>query len=188
MATSALPPDLPPPEDDGAADGLEGRAVPAIALESTAGERIDLAAAAAEGTMVVYVYPRTGVPGEPLPPGWTEIPGAFGCTAENCAFRDHAGRLAALGARMVGLSAQPLAEQREFAAREGMPYPLLNDSGLALAGALGLPTFEAAGMRLYRRLTFVARGGRIEKVFYPVFPPDGHAAEVAAWLASGREA
>ena len=187
MATKkTLPPDLPPPEDDGAADELEGRAVPAIALESTTGERIDLAAAA-EARIVVYVYPRTGVPGEPLPPGWMEIPGAFGCTAENCAFRDHAGRLAALGARVLGVSAQPLAEQREFAAREDMPYPLLNDSRHALGDALGLPTFETAGMRLYRRLTFVARQGRIEKVFYPVFPPDEHAAEVVAWLASTRQ-
>ncbi|MGH2946245.1 MAG: peroxiredoxin [Solirubrobacteraceae bacterium] len=184
--TSKLPPNLPAPDDDGTADGLEGRAVPAVALESTTGERIDLASAA-RATVVVYVYPRTGVPGEPLPPGWMETPGAFGCTAENCAFRDHAGRLAGLGATVLGVSAQPLEEQREFAARERMPYPLLNDARFALAEALDLPIFEAAGMRLYRRLTFVARGGRIEKVFYPVFPPDEHAAEVLAWLASAAQ-
>jgi peroxiredoxin len=179
-----LPADLPQPQDDGAADGLEGSAVPAITLPSTTGEQIDLAAAA-QGTLVAYVYPRTGVPGEPVPPGWMETPGAFGCTAENCAFRDHAGRLEALGASVVGVSAQPLDEQREFGAREGTPYPLLNDSQLTLADTLGLPTFEIAGMSLYRRLTFVARDGRIEKVFYPVFPPDEHAAEVLAWLVTG---
>ncbi len=181
-SSTTLPHDLPRPEDDGAADGLEGRSVPAIVFESTTGEQVDLASAAA-GTLVVYVYPRTGIPGEPLPPGWKETPGAFGCSAENCAFRDHASRLAAVGATVLGLSAQPLAEQREFAARERMPYPLLNDSPLALAGALDLPTFEIAGMRLYRRLTFVARRGRVEKVFYPVYPPDDHPAEVLAWLA-----
>jgi peroxiredoxin len=182
-----LPPDLPRPEDDGAADGLEGRDVPPVRLETTAGGRIELASVA-EGTLVVYLYPRTGLPGEPPPPGWMETPGAFGCTAENCAFRDHAGQLAALGARVVGVSAQPLHEQREFAAREVMPYPLLNDSGLVLAEELDLPTFRIAGMRLYRRLTFVARRGRIGKVFYPVFPPDEHASEVLSWLAksSGR--
>jgi peroxiredoxin len=179
--------DLPRPEDDGAADGLEGRTLPALALESVTGERVDLAAAA-DGTLVVYLYPRTGVPGEPLPPYWMETPGAFGCTAENCAFRDHAGRLAALGAAVLGVSAQRLAEQREFAERAGMPYPLLNDSGLELAEALDLPTFEIAGMRLYRRLTFVARGGTIEKVFYPVFPPGDHPAGVLAWLAAGQRA
>lgn len=187
MSTSDLPPDLPAPADDGAADGLEGRDVPAVVLDSTLGEPVDLAAAAA-GTLVVYVYPRTGVPGEPLPPGWKETPGAFGCTAENCAFRDHAGQLKALGADVMGLSAQPSIEQREFAEREQMPYPLLNDTGLLLADALALPTFEAAGMRLYRRLTFVARRGRIEKVFYPVFPPDEHPFEVLAWLAGRQRA
>lgn len=180
--SSQLPPDLPAPVDDGAAEGLEGRMLPSVSLESTEGGRVDLSGAA-QDQLVVYVYPRTGVPGEPLPPGWMETPGAFGCTAENCAFRDHSARLTALGASVLGLSAQPLAEQREFVAREHIPYPLLNDSGLALARELGLPTFEVAGMRLYRRLTFIARRGRIEKVFYPVFPPDGHAAEVVAWLA-----
>jgi peroxiredoxin len=174
--------ELPRPEDDGAADGIEGRAVPAVALDSTTGGRIDLAELA-RGTAVVYVYPATGIPGQPLPPGWMETPGAFGCTAENCAFRDHAGRLAALGASVAGLSSQPLAEQREFAERERMAYPLLNDSGFALAERLRLPTFEVAGVRRYRRLTFVARSGRIAKVFYPVFPPDEHPAEVLAWLA-----
>jgi peroxiredoxin len=38
------------------------------------------------------------------------------------------------------------------------------------------------GTTLYRRLTFVARAGQIEKVFYPVFPPDRNAAEVEGWL------
>jgi peroxiredoxin len=176
-----LPPDLPAPQDDGAAAGIVGRAVPPVQLVSTAGEQVDLQQAAA-GTLVAYVYPRTGVPGEPLPPGWMETPGAFGCTAENCSFRDHAGQLAALGATVFGVSSQPLAEQREFAERERMPYPLLNDSELLLGDQLGLPSFAIAGMRLYRRLTFVARERRIDKVFYPVFPPDSHAAEVLSWL------
>ena len=175
--------DLPRPEDDGAADGLEGRAVPSVRLASAAGGEVDLAEAAV-GTLVVYVYPATGVPGEPLPPGWKETPGAFGCTAENCAFRDHSGQLAALGATVMGLSAQPLAEQREFAARERIPYPLLNDAEFVLAARLGLPVFEVAGLRRYRRLTLIARRGEIAKVFYPVFPPDEHPAEVMAWLAS----
>jgi peroxiredoxin len=176
-----LPHDLPVPEDDGAADGLPGRMLPALALPSTAGEPIDLAQAAS-GTLVLYVYPRTGTPGEPIPEGWDEIPGARGCTTENCSFRDHARELAELGATVHGLSAQAPDEQRAFAEREGMPYPLLSDSGLSLAGELGLPTFEFQGTRLYRRLTLVARAGRIEKVFYPVFPPDTHAGEVVGWL------
>jgi peroxiredoxin len=83
----------------------------------------------------------------------------------------------------VGISAQSPADQAEFAGREMIPYPLLSDEGLELARALRLPTFEAGGMTFYRRLTFVARDGAIERVFYPVFPPDRNAAEVVEWLA-----
>jgi peroxiredoxin len=176
-----LPPDLPVPEDDGAADGLTGRELPAIALEATTGDPVDLRNAAAS-TLVVYVYPRTGTPGQESPAGWDAIPGARGCTPENCSFRDHQAELAALGARVHGLSSQPIAEQREFAEREHMPFPLLNDSGLALARGLGLPTFEAGGMTLYKRLTLIAEHGRIERVFYPVFPPDTHVGDVLAAL------
>jgi peroxiredoxin len=176
-----LPPDLPAPEDDGAADHLEGAAVPSLGLPSTAGGDIDLAEAA-RGTLVFYVYPRTGRPGEAMPPGWDDIPGARGCTPQACAFRDSHASLQALGASVLGLSAQTLSDQHEFAARVGLPYPLLSDPELELAAALRLPTFEVAGMRLYKRITLIARAGRIAKVFYPVFPPDRNAADVAAWL------
>ena len=91
----------------------------------------------------------------------------------------------ALGASVFGLSAQPLGEQREFAEREHLPYPLLNDSGFQLARELGLPTFESNGVRYYRRLTFIARAGRVVKVFYPVFPPQDNAGDVIAWLRAG---
>jgi len=169
------------PEDDGAADGLQGRELPDIELSSTKGAPVGLREAAA-GSLVLYVYPATGRPGIPMPEGWDDIPGARGCTPQNCAFRDHAAELTRLGARLHGLSAQPLEHQREFAERESMPYPLLNDSELRLARTLGLPTFDVEGRRLYKRLTLVAREGRIEKVFYPVFPPGSDAAEVVAWF------
>ncbi len=181
----SLPPDLPAPLDDGAADHLPGLALPALALPSTLGGTLDLAAAAT-GTLVLYVYPRTGTPGQPSPDGWDAIPGARGCTPQSCAFRDHAGELAELGATVVGLSAQPAAAQEEFAVREHIPFALLSDPRLRLAEALGLPTFEAAGMRLYKRITLIATAGTIVKVFYPVFPPDRNAADVIAWLCNRR--
>jgi peroxiredoxin len=177
-----LPPNLPVPEDDGAADHLEGLEIPAgLSLPSTMGGEIDLWEAAGE-RLVAYVYPRTGAPGEPSLPGWDDIPGARGCTPQSCAFRDSLAEFDRLGASVLGISAQPAAEQLEFAGREAIPFPLLSDPGLTLAAALGLPTFEASGMTLYRRLTLVAAAGRIVKAFYPVFPPDRNAAEVLAWL------
>lgn len=179
-----LPADLPVPEDDGAADHLPGLEIPAgLALPSTQGGEVDLAEAAAmPGRLVAYVYPRTGVPGEPSPAGWDDIPGARGCTPQSCAFRDALAEFGRLGATVVGISAQSPAEQAEFAAREQIPFPLLADPGLELAAALRLPTFEVEGMTLYRRLTLVAEGGRVVRAFYPVFPPDRNAAEVLGWL------
>ncbi len=184
----ALPPDLPAPVDDGAADHLPGLRLPALALRSTRGGEADLATvAAAASTLVLYVYPRTGTPGQPSPDGWDAIPGARGCTPQSCAFRDHHAELRTLGADVLGLSAQPAAEQAEFAAREHLPFALLSDPELRLAEALRVPTFEADGMRLYKRITLIAGAdGAIAKVFYPVFPPDRNAADVLVWLRERR--
>jgi peroxiredoxin len=179
---TSLPPGLPIPEDDGAAIHLAGSQLPSMVLPSTTGGTQDLAQLGER--LVVYVYPRTGTPGEPSPAGWDEIPGARGCTPQSCAYRNSLAEFEQLGATVVGISAQSPGEQLEFAQREHIPFPLLSDPGLELGGALGLPTFEAGGMALYRRLTLVAVAGTITKVFYPVFPPDRDAAEVLAWLAA----
>jgi peroxiredoxin len=170
------------PEDDGAADHLPGAELPDLSLPSTAGADVNLRDAAAEGTLVLYIYPRTGKPGEPLIEGWDDIPGARGCTPQSCSFRDSHGELERLGARVHGLSSQSLPDQHEFASRVELPYALLSDSDLELAAAMRLPTFEAGGLKLFKRITLIARERRIAKVFYPVFPPDRNAADVVEWL------
>lgn len=177
-----LPAGLPAPTDDGACDHLPGLQVPGLVLDSSDGP-FDLGGFAAQ-LGVLYVYPATGVPGRPSPEGWDAIPGARGCTPQSCAFRDHAGEVADLGARVAGLSAQSLAEQVEFAKRERMPFPVVSDSALQLAGALGLPTFTFGGRTLYKRMTLIVEAGRVRHLFYPVFPPDRNAADVVAWLRS----
>jgi peroxiredoxin len=177
---TVLPASLPVPEDDGAADHLEGRLVPPLFLETTHGE-LNLAAAAAE-LLVLYVYPRTGRPGFQPPQGWDETPGARGCTPQSCGFRDWGAELRELGATVVGLSAQTIEEQREVVERLRLPHAVAADPELRLAEALRLPTFEFDGQRLYKRLALIAEEGRIVKVIYPVFPPDENAAEVVAWL------
>jgi peroxiredoxin len=176
-----LPADLPVPEDDGAADRLPGLVMPSVPLPATSGGTIDLAQAG-RPRAIVYLYPMTGTPGVPLLEGWDQIPGARGCTPESMGFRDHYEELTALGAEVFGLSSQDPPDQAEAAARLKLPFPLLSDAGLVLAERLGLPTFEAGDRPRYKRLTLVLNGGRIEHVFYPVFPPDQHAAEVLAWL------
>ena len=180
MSIYQLPADLPVPVDDGAADHLLGLELPGLVLDSSSGP-VDLAELAARRA-VLYVYPATGIPGRPTPDGWDAIPGARGCTPQSCAFRDHAGELAELGARVAGLSAQSLEQQIEFARREHMPFPVVADPRLELGDALGLPTFEFGGATLYKRITLVLEAGRVTRVFYPVFPPDRNAADVVAWL------
>lgn len=178
-----LPSGLPVPEDDGAATQLLGRSLPDIDLGSTAGGQLNLRQLAARG-LVLYVYPKMGRPDQPGPPGWDDIPGARGCTQQSCAFRDRHQEFARLGYLVAGLSARPAEEQAEAVQRLQLDLPVLADPGRILGTALQLPTFEAAGVTFYKRLTLVAREGRIVKVFYPVFPPDENADEVLRWLRS----
>jgi peroxiredoxin len=179
--SAPLPADLPVPVDDGACKHLPGMAVPKIKLRSTRDNWVDLSAVPAP-RVVVYAYPRTGRPNEPLFPGWDAIPGARGCTPETCGFRDHHAELKKLGAEVFGFSTQTTDYQKEMVERLHVPFEVLSDEKLELVHALRLPTFDIAGLTLVKRLTLVIADGRIEKVFYPIFPPDKHAAEVVAWL------
>lgn len=177
-----LPADLPVPRDDGGADGLTGQILPSLTLPSTNGQEVDLSAL--PGVTVVYAYPRTGEAGAPVPAGWDAIPGARGCTPQSCAFRDHHAGIQAAGARVFGLSTQDTPYQQEVVSRLRLPFPLLSDEHLRLSSALHLPTFPFNGMTLLKRITLIIRDGTIEKVFYPVFPPDRNAQAVLAYLQS----
>lgn len=176
---------LPEPEDDGTAARITGTKLPPIDLLATDGRTVR--PADLPGTCVIYIYPKTGRPGTPLPDGWDMIPGARGCTPQSCSFRDHHAELSELGAdHLFGLSTQSTAYQAEAADRLHLPFPLLSDENLAFASAMELPTFEADGQTLLKRLTLIARDGIVIKAFYPVFPPDRNAADVAEWLRAQR--
>jgi peroxiredoxin len=180
-ALNDLPANLPRPKDDGGARHLRGMAMPDIDLPSTANRTVNLSKVSAP-RLVVYCYPMTGQPGKALPAGWDDIPGARGCTPETCGFRDHHRDLAKLRADVFGVSTQSTAYQQEMVKRLEVPFEVLSDEKLAFTRALKLPTFTVEGMTLIKRLTLIVRDRKIEKVFYPVFPPDKHAAEVIAWL------
>jgi peroxiredoxin len=179
---TTLPDDLPVPEDDGAAAHLPNLALPPLRLPATDGSEVPLDRLG-EGRTIIYIYPMTGRPGVALPQGWDEIPGARGCTPESCGFRDHYAELRAAGVeRVYGLSSQDTDYQREAVERLHLPFAMLSDTEFALADVLSLPTFTVEGRRLYRRLTLVIDRGAITHAFYPVFPPDRHAAQVLDWL------
>jgi peroxiredoxin len=176
-----LPADLPIPADDGAARHLAGLTLPNITLAATSGPDVTLSKL--KELTVLYIYPRTGVPGVDAPPGWDDIPGARGCTPQSCGFRDHFAELKGLGvAQVYGLSSQDTDYQREAAERLHLPFALLSDAELKLKSAIGLPTFFTSGMTLYKRMALVLEDATIVRVFYPVFPPDKNAEDVMAWL------
>jgi peroxiredoxin len=180
-----LPPDLPVPQDDGGARHLPRMKIADIALAATDGTAVNLARL--PGRTVLYIYPRTGVPGVELPEGWDLIPGARGCTPQSCGFRDHFAELKAVGvAQLYGLSTQDTAYQREAAERLHLPFAILSDAELKFTKAMRLPTFVTSGMTLLNRMALVIDDGVIVKTFYPVFPPDRNAQDVLDWVRENR--
>jgi peroxiredoxin len=177
---SLLPEGLPVPVDDGACDHLPGLALPSVALQSTDGGMVRLSEL--RGTVVLYLYPMTGPSSVPLPRGWDEIPGARGCTPQACSFRNHYAELQALDAMVYGMSTQSAVMQQTERARIHLPFALLSDEELAFATALRLPLHRIEGLTLHKRVTLVTRNAVIEKVFYPVFPPDRNADAVIEYL------
>ena len=175
-----LPSALPWPADDGACDHLIGTRLPEVELQATIGTPVVFGSNLSPWN-VVYIYPRTGVPGVDMPEGWDAIPGARGCTPQSCSYRDNYEPLQQL-ASVLGLSTQAHEAQFEFAEREHIPFPLLSDPDRKVGNALRLPTFEVDGTTLYKRVTLIVHQNVIEHVRYPVFPPDQDANEVLQWL------
>jgi peroxiredoxin len=176
-----LPRNLPVPVDDNGCDHLEGMRIPSVSLRSTKGRNVNVAEISSRPS-VFFFYPETGKPGDPIPNGWNEIPGARGCTPQSCGFRDQYREFKKLGFEVFGVSTQNLDEQIEFAQRNSLQYALLNDTDLNLTKALRLPTFEFDSKTFLKRLALVVEHGRIERVFYPVFPPDKNAEMVLNYL------
>lgn len=160
---------------------VAGLQLPEVALTSTAGGTIDLSTL--PGRSIVYVYPWTGRPGVPNPPGWDDIAGAHGSTPEAAGFRDHFAQFQAAGFEVFGLSTQSSDWQREFVHRLRLPFELLSDSAFAFADDLRLPRFETGGTAYLKRLTLIVHDGVIAEAIYPVANPGEHAAELVARLA-----
>lgn len=177
-----LPDGLPVPEDDGAADHLPGMKMPEVSLLATDGTTVGLQDLPPR--TVIYIYPLTGRPDEDvIPDGWEDVPGARGCTPESRGFRSHYDELRDNGVGEVfGLSTQSTEYQREARDRLDLPFELLSDAKWKLANDLDLPTFTIEGDDYLKRLTLVVTSGRIEHVFYPIFPPDEHANDVLKWV------
>jgi peroxiredoxin len=184
-----LPPNLPVPDDDGAADHLKGARLPDLALPATNDSLIRLSDL---DKAVIFAYPRTGTPDRQPGPDWDAIPGARGCTPHSCGFRDLRGEFDLLGVRVLGLSTQSTEFQKEFVERIHFPFPILSDVALELVRVMRLPTFDydvalvgGGGLNtLLKRMAWYIENGVIRHVWYPVFPPDKNAGAVLSWLRS----
>jgi peroxiredoxin len=175
-----LPEGLPVPLDDGQAAHLIGLRLPDVSLPSTSGHNFSFN----YEKLAIYVYPLTGQLGVALPEGWDEIPGARGCTPQACDFSAYCQQFQRLNTCIFGLSAQTSEYQLELKNSLHLPFDLLSDTDFKLKQTLNLPTFKVGELTLYKRLTLITEQNIIKKVFYPVFPPDQHAAIVLDWLKS----
>ena len=73
--------------------------------------------------VVLYFYPRDATPG---------------CTRQACGFRDALDSLGELDAAVLGVSPDPVASHRKFAAKQGLSFPLLSDDDHRVCEAYGV--------------------------------------------------
>lgn len=175
-----IPDNLPIPIDDNSCSHLTGLLLPNINLNSTSGNIVNLSQIS--GLVVIYCYPMTGKPNQNLPDGWILIPGAAGCTPQSCSFRDHYQELIDLNVTVFGISTQSTDDQLEAVNRLHLPFELLSDISLTFANNLKLPIFKVEEKQLLKRVTIIAKDGKILKYFYPIFPPDKNIDDVLFWL------
>jgi len=181
MNLTDLPTNLLKPEQDGACDHLLSTIIPAIPLPSQDGNLLKLNRSDTF-RLVIFCYPMTGRPDVPLPNSWNLIPGARGCTPQNCSFRDNYDNLIIANALPVGVSTQSISDIKEMTMRLQIPYDVVSDQELILASAINLPTFSIDDKKFLKRVTMIVEKSVIKKVFYPIFPPNIHINEVLEWL------
>jgi peroxiredoxin Q/BCP len=111
--------------------------------------------------VVVFFYPKADT---------------SGCTAQACALRDAEPDLSGLGAAVIGISPDPMAAQRKWADKHGLPFPLLADTDHAVADAYGVWGPKKLYGREYegiKRSAFVIDDdGRVAAAFYGISPKD----------------
>ncbi len=116
----------------------KGDTVEDFALPDETGTVRRLSDLLSEGPVVLFFYPAALSPG---------------CTAQACHFRDLAAEFAAVGARPVGISGDPVERQAEFAGRHTLGMPLLSDPDGTVRERFGVK--RGIALAPTRRATFV---------------------------------
>ncbi len=149
---------------------LASKKAPAFTLADQDGNRVSLASLTARGTVVLYFYPKDMTPG---------------CTVEACSFRDNLAEVRALGAQVVGISADSTGSHQKFIAKQSLNFPLLSDPGNTVTKAYGVYKMKSLYGREFlgiERTTFIiGRDGMIKRIF-PKVKVTGHTEEVISAL------
>jgi peroxiredoxin len=173
-------PQLESPDPQALAAALIGKELPLAPLQwvedhsdlqPTAHTHQSLAELAARHTLIVYLTPSEAREEDED----AETMGRAYC--------DHDERICDLGALVVGVSTQPIAEQHEIAGLEVYPQTLFCDEYLVLARALGLPITINAARVEYQPLVLIIKGGVVAHVIYPIDSPGESATAAIEWLA-----
>ncbi len=142
-----------------------GQRAPDFSLEADDGSSVSLADLAG-GTVVLYFYPKDDT---------------SGCTAEACEFRDLQADYDAAGARVIGVSPDPVRSHVSFRDKHGLPFTLLSDPDHAAAEAYGVWVEKSKYGRTYmgvERSTFVIGPDAVLRQALYRVKPQGHAASV----------
>jgi peroxiredoxin len=159
-------------------NALVCQTLPSTELPSTCGGTVN--PAQVQGVAVIFCYPWTGRPGVPNPPNWDHIPGAHGSTPQAQAYAELHPNFVASGAQVFGLSFQDSEWQKEFAARNALPFPLLSDQKREFSIALHLETFSAGQDSYLKRITLVSENGKVIAVRSTIPDPQADANETLA--------
>jgi thioredoxin-dependent peroxiredoxin len=153
-----------------AGPSLVGKKAPAFTLPDQDGKPVTLASLIANGPVVLYFYPKDSTPG---------------CTVEACSFRDNLGAVQALGAQVVGVSADSTASHQKFIAKQALNFPLLSDAANTVTKAYGVYKMKSLYGREFmgiERSTFLIGRDGVVKQAFPKVKVNGHTDEVLAAL------
>ena len=142
----------------------EGDKAPNIDVTASDGAVVNLASPSAP--LVLYFYPKDDT---------------SGCTKEAQDFTELAGDFARAGAKVVGVSRDPMKKHDKFIAKYDLKVPLASDEDGAISDAFGTWVEKSMYGRKYmgmERSTFlIGKDGKVARAWRKVKVP-GHAAEV----------
>jgi len=110
--------------------------------------------------LILYFYPQDETPG---------------CTAEACVFRDGREDLAAVGAEVVGVSADDVTSHKQFADNHSLNFTILADPELTAIKAYNSYNVETG--RTLRNTFLINPQGQIVREYQEVSPA-GHAQQI----------